>query len=120
MPVEKDGQTTGVAQDGHNLRRRNVPDQNRSNGSITTRSQGVDEKKSRKVCTTTHLLEELQLKISKAQNSVLQILDEWEFLVAPLLFTLVSFFTRMYKIGLSNIVTWDEAQYVISRVIHEE
>lgn len=47
----------------------------------------------------------------------MQTLDEWEFLIAPLLFTLVSFFTRMYKIGLSNIVTWDEAQYVIFGII---
>lgn len=39
-------------------------------------------------------------------------MDEYEFLLAPLIFTLVSFFTRMYKIGLSPIVTWDEAQYV--------
>lgn len=94
MPVEKDGQTTGVAQDSYNLRRRNVPDQDRSNGSIMTGSRGEDEKKSR-----------------KAKTSLLQTFDEWEFLIAPLLFTLVSFFTRMYKIGLSNIVTWDEAHF---------
>lgn len=53
------------------------------------------------------------LIVFKPKTSILQILDEWEFLIAPLLFTLVSFFTRMYKIGLSNIVTWDEAQYAI-------
>jgi len=37
-------------------------------------------------------------------------LDEYEFIIAPLVFTAISFFTRMYRIGLSNIVTWDEAQ----------
>lgn len=51
------------------------------------------------------------LIVVQPSTSLLQTLDEWEFLIAPLLFTLVSFFTRMYKIGLSNIVTWDEAQY---------
>jgi hypothetical protein len=45
-------------------------------------------------------------------KSFLDILDEWEFVIAPVIFTALSFFTRMYRIGLSNIVTWDEAQYV--------
>jgi len=39
-------------------------------------------------------------------------LDEYEFIIAPLVFTALAFFTRMWKIGLSPIVTWDEAQYV--------
>ncbi len=51
------------------------------------------------------------LTIFQPKASILRTLDEWEFLIAPLLFTIISFFTRMYKIGLSNIVTWDEAQY---------
>jgi dolichyl-phosphate-mannose--protein O-mannosyl transferase len=42
--------------------------------------------------------------------SVLSLLDEYEFIWAPLIFTFFAFFTRMYKIGLSPIVTWDEAQ----------
>jgi dolichyl-phosphate-mannose-protein mannosyltransferase len=46
------------------------------------------------------------------QKSALQILDEWEVVIAPILFTAVAVFTRLWKIGLSNIVTWDEAQYV--------
>lgn len=41
---------------------------------------------------------------------MLDILDEYEFLIAPLIFTFLAFFTRMYKIGISDIVTWDEAQ----------
>ncbi len=48
----------------------------------------------------------------KKQSSILQILDEWEFIIAPVIFTAFALFTRLYKIGLSNIVTWDEAQQV--------
>lgn len=44
--------------------------------------------------------------------SILQLIDEWEVVWAPIIFTAVAFFTRLYKIGLSNIVTWDEAQQV--------
>lgn len=31
--------------------------------------------------------------------------------VIAVIFTLLSFFTRLYRIGKSHIVTWDEAQY---------
>lgn len=68
-------------------------------------------KKSQKVGWESEVYMRLKLIALKPKTSILQTLDEWEFLIAPLLFTLVSFFTRMYKIGLSNIVTWDEAQY---------
>jgi dolichyl-phosphate-mannose-protein mannosyltransferase len=43
-------------------------------------------------------------------KSLLATLDEWEFVIAPLIFTALSLFTRLYRIGFSNIVTWDEAQ----------
>jgi len=43
-------------------------------------------------------------------------LDDYEFLIAPLVFTALAFFTRMWKIGLSPIVTWDEAQYVATSI----
>ena len=42
---------------------------------------------------------------------ILSFLDEYEFIIAPIIFTALAFFTRMWKIGLSPIVTWDEAQY---------
>jgi dolichyl-phosphate-mannose-protein mannosyltransferase len=86
--------TTGTRDDGQDLRRRNVPGYNGSIGSVLTRpSDELDEKKSR-----------------QSSNSILKLLDEYEYLLAPLIFTLFAFFTRMYKIGLSPIVTWDEAQ----------
>lgn len=43
-------------------------------------------------------------------NSFLRILKTWEPVIAPVILTLASIITRMYRIGRSNIVTWDEAQ----------
>lgn len=43
-------------------------------------------------------------------NSLLRALKTWEPVIAPVILTLISMITRMYRIGLSNIVTWDEAQ----------
>ena len=48
--------------------------------------------------------------ISQA-TSILKTIDGYEFLIAPLIFTALAFFTRMWKIGLSPIVTWDEAHF---------
>ena len=50
--------------------------------------------------------------VPKKQTSFLQILADWEVVYAPIIFTALSLFTRLYKIGLSDIVTWDEAQQV--------
>ncbi|KAF3766143.1 family 39 glycosyltransferase [Cryphonectria parasitica EP155] len=75
---------------GNALRRRNVPGQ-------TGAAQGqleVDDKK----------------KQAK-KSSFLQTLEEWEFVIAPLVFTALALFTRLYKIGISDIVTWDEAHF---------
>lgn len=44
------------------------------------------------------------------EPSLLEILDEWEIVIAPIIFTLFAVFTRLYKIGLSDIVTWDVSQ----------
>ena len=54
------------------------------------------------------------------EQSFLSVVNDYEFLLAPLIFTLLSFFTRMWRIGLSNIVTWDEAQYVACIILAEE
>ena len=48
----------------------------------------------------------------KAEPTLLENLEEYEHIYAPIIFTLMAFFTRMWRIGLSPIVTWDEAQYV--------
>ncbi|EGS23200.1 dolichyl-phosphate-mannose-protein mannosyltransferase 2-like protein [Thermochaetoides thermophila DSM 1495] len=50
-------------------------------------------------------------KKEKKGPSILQVFDEWEWVIAPVIFTALAFFTRLYKIGLSNIVTWDEAHF---------
>ncbi|SPO03826.1 probable dolichyl-phosphate-mannose--protein mannosyltransferase [Cephalotrichum gorgonifer] len=50
-------------------------------------------------------------KLAKKEPSILQVLDNWEPVIAPILFTLVAAFTRLWKIGASNIVTWDEAHF---------
>ncbi|KAI9893668.1 MAG: Protein O-mannosyltransferase 2 [Vezdaea aestivalis] len=56
-------------------------------------------------------LDEKKTQARKVEQSILSSLDEYEFILAPIIFTLLSFFTRLYKIGLSNIVTWDEAHF---------
>ncbi|GJD02131.1 dolichyl-phosphate-mannose-protein mannosyltransferase [Colletotrichum higginsianum] len=38
-------------------------------------------------------------------------LDQWEVVIAPIIFTAVAIFTRLWRIGLSDIVTWDEAHF---------
>ncbi|KAB8338926.1 hypothetical protein FH972_021866 [Carpinus fangiana] len=73
------------------LRRRNVP-QVEINGKAQVLIER-DDKKSRKT------------------QGPLEFLDEYEFIIAPIIFTFLSFFTRMWKIGLSPIVTWDEAHF---------
>ncbi|KAG9246117.1 Dolichyl-phosphate-mannose-protein mannosyltransferase-domain-containing protein [Calycina marina] len=75
-------------------RRRNVPSTS-LNGALVDRVE-LDEEKT---------------QIKKKQQSLLESLDEWEFIIAPLIFTILAFFTRLYKIGLSPIVTWDEAHF---------
>ena len=42
---------TGAAQDGYDLRRRNVPSPTKSNGSVTSPQTEIDKKKSQKVDT---------------------------------------------------------------------
>ncbi|MCJ1249991.1 Protein O-mannosyltransferase 2 [Trapelia coarctata] len=94
MAANRASHATGSLQDGQDLRKRNVPGSSPSNGTIPQPVDIVDDKKSQ-----------------KPQKSFLSVLDEYEFIIAPLIFTLLSFFTRMYRIGLSPIVTWDEAHF---------
>lgn len=95
MATRQGAYTTGAGDEGQELRRRNIPGQDGSNGAILERpsSGEPDDKKAR-----------------QPQTSIFKTLNEYEFILAPLVFTFFAFFTRMYKIGLSPIVTWDEAQ----------
>ncbi|KAI9716884.1 MAG: hypothetical protein M1812_005033 [Candelaria pacifica] len=88
------GYATGANHDAQTIRRRNVTEQG-ANGKVEHGAEEVDDKKLKK----------------KDRSSILAFLDEYEFILAPIIFTLLSFFTRMYKIGLSPIVTWDEAHF---------
>ena len=51
------------------------------------------------------------------EPSILQVLTDWEPVIAPVIFTLLAAFTRLWKIGASNIVTWDEAQFVATKLL---
>ncbi|PSK43608.1 Dolichyl-phosphate-mannose--protein mannosyltransferase 2 [Elsinoe australis] len=81
--------TTGTQQQDE-LRRRNVPS-TQTNGSA--KGLEIDEK--------------TKQKVEKAASTF----DDIESIVAPILFTALAFFTRLWKIGISNIVTWDEAHF---------
>ncbi|KAK6583754.1 hypothetical protein PZA11_003484 [Diplocarpon coronariae] len=85
---------SGLDTDTQATRRRNVPSSS-PNGSVGERPE-LDEKKMHR---------------KKQEETFLQFLDEWEFIIAPVVFTFVAFVTRLYKIGLSPIVTWDEAHF---------
>jgi dolichyl-phosphate-mannose-protein mannosyltransferase len=50
-------------------------------------------------------------KKKRQSSSYLSVLSGWEPVIAPILLTALSMFTRMYRIGRSNIVTWDEAHF---------
>ncbi|CAZ80470.1 unnamed protein product [Tuber melanosporum] len=81
---------TGAELDAAGTRRRNVPGGSLVGGDIVVPAL-EDTKK--------------QQKIDQAGDV------DIEAIVAPIFFTLLSFFTRLYKIGQSNIVTWDEAHF---------
>ncbi|KAI9831053.1 MAG: Protein O-mannosyltransferase 2 [Phylliscum demangeonii] len=86
--------STGADHDAYGVTRRVVVGDG-VNGSTEYGVLEVDDKKTRQ----------------PVQQSLWSILDQYEFLIAPLIFTALSFFTRLYKIGLSPIVTWDEAHF---------
>ncbi|CAF9907876.1 MAG: hypothetical protein GOMPHAMPRED_006009 [Gomphillus americanus] len=85
---------SGAVPQEHDLRRRN-PGKADYDGQAVVSSNQVDERKVRK----------------RREPTFLESLDEYEFIIAPLIFTFLAFFTRMWKIGLSDIVTWDEAHF---------
>lgn len=113
MTETRSGQTTGADLD-QEIRRRNLPAQGGSNGTIFKLPEADDKKKAQKVRPEVRCVTTCSHEYTKPRSSIISTLDEYEFLIAPLIFTALAFFTRMWKIGLSPIVTWDEAQYVNS------
>ncbi|CDM35603.1 Dolichyl-phosphate-mannose--protein mannosyltransferase 2 [Penicillium roqueforti FM164] len=75
------------------LRRRNVPDISKVHLD-SNRTNDEDVKKAR-----------------TQSPSFLHVLANWEPIIAPILLTALALFTRLYQIGRSNIVTWDEAHF---------
>merc|ERR1711881_748484 len=82
--------SSGVDTQTADLRRRDV---NESSSTTTLSTKDVAEKSKQK------------------SQSMFASFEEYEWIFAPILFTLLAFFTRNYKIGLSPIVTWDEAHF---------
>lgn len=102
------------AQPAPDLRRRNVPgaekpsvvhndmvDNDHKKTRPTVWTYPVSSFASEESCLTTYAIQ---------SNSYLSVLRSWEPIITPIILTALSIFTRMYRIGRSNIVTWDEAQ----------
>ncbi|CAG8907346.1 unnamed protein product [Penicillium egyptiacum] len=84
--------STGARQES-DLRRRNVPD-------------------SSKVHLDSNRMNDEDVKKARIQSpSFLHVLAGWEPIIAPIILTALALFTRLYQIGRSNIVTWDEAHF---------
>ncbi|KAK1688491.1 dolichyl-phosphate-mannose-protein mannosyltransferase [Colletotrichum godetiae] len=88
MATEKPIVASG-ADVGDGVRRRAVP---QGQSVPITAAPEIDDKK----------------KLVKKQSSFL---DDWEPIIAPIIFTAVAIFTRLWRIGISDIVTWDEAHF---------
>lgn len=88
MAVQDQGYTTGADRQVDEVKRRAGAAKDSLNGSL--QNVELDDKK-------------------KAQAK--SFIEEWEPVYAPIIFTALAFFTRLWKIGLSNIVTWDEAHF---------
>ena len=103
--------TTGAGKDEAELRRRNVSSYEKANGNQVVKVEAEDTKKLQKVPHPNLKHQPMLIPREQPKSSFVQILDDYEFLIAPLIFTAFALFTRLWKIGLSPIVTWDEAQY---------
>ncbi|PGG97110.1 hypothetical protein AJ79_09338 [Helicocarpus griseus UAMH5409] len=92
MAAQETAFASGASQNA-DLRRRNVPGLEKGDGGVRDGPIEVDMKK------------------AQHKSTFIDVLDKWEVVLAPLIFTALSFFTRMWRIGLSDIVTWDEAHF---------
>lgn len=86
--------TSGARPDEAELRRRNVQSYQNANGSQVYKLNAEDKK-----------------KLKQRDPTFLETLDEYEYIIAPLVFLILAVGTRLWKIGLSPIVTWDEAHF---------
>lgn len=78
---------------------------------LQVKSAGADELAPQTTPNLTKENKTVPKKKQPQQTSFLQILADWEVVYAPIIFTALALFTRLYKIGLSDIVTWDEAHF---------
>lgn len=104
---------TGAGNDEVEMRRRKVSSHEKANGSTVYSLDAEDTKKLQKkvqIVGCAFLILPLTPNLQRPGKPILLILDEWEFIIAPLIFTAFALFTRLWRIGLSPIVTWDEAQ----------
>jgi dolichyl-phosphate-mannose-protein mannosyltransferase len=92
MATAAPGQASGFDRQGEELRRRHV---SQAEQALTGGGAPKDGEEKSKV----------------KKQSLLATLDQYEPFIAIVLFTALSFFTRLWKIGLSPIVTWDEAHF---------
>lgn len=96
MASPTSGFATGSTREDAELHRRTVQSYDKANGQHVVKLEADDTKK-------------LQGR-PQSEGSITQILDDLEPVIAPIIFTGFALFTRLWRIGLSNIVTWDEAQ----------
>lgn len=75
---------------------------------------GLAEKQANALSATHHnVIEPEDTKTRKATTSTAEqgTFYEIERIMGPIIFTALALFTRLYRIGVSNIVTWDEAHF---------
>ncbi|POS87574.1 hypothetical protein EPUL_000864 [Erysiphe pulchra] len=75
------------------------------------RRRDVPKVATNRAVTDVNLNDDKKIRIKNSPKSFWKFIDEYESLIAPIIFTFLAFFTRLYKIGLSPIVTWDEAHF---------
>ena len=113
MAVPGEQAYTTSTEQPEELKRRNVAT-SQPNG--TTAPIQVDEKTKQKVRHGTLHPGPVTVLLQRPADTVQakSALSTWadiEPIVAPIIFIALAFFTRLWKIDLSPIVTWDEAQY---------
>ncbi|RKF55345.1 Dolichyl-phosphate-mannose--protein mannosyltransferase 2 [Erysiphe neolycopersici] len=76
-----------------------------------TRRRDVPRVPTNEAVTDVNLEDDKKIRTRNLPKSFWKFIDEWEFSITTIIFSFFAFFTRLYKIGLSPIVTWDEAHF---------